>query len=93
VVPDWPGPWQVKVEDARGAHLEPRLAFAVLADPRESDTTRLEPREITAWLGGAALARVEGEGPSGGEGRSIPLWSLLLALAVAALLAEGLLLA
>jgi hypothetical protein len=92
VTPDRPGPWQVKVEDARGTRLEPRLAFAVLADPRESDTTRLDPREITAWLGGEALARVQGEGPAGGEGRSIPLWSILLALAVAAFLAEGLLL-
>ena len=93
VTPDRPGPWQVKVEDARGTHLEPRLAFAVLADPRESDTTRLDPKEVTAWLGGEALARVQGEGPSGGEGRSVPLWSILLALAVAAFLAEGLLLA
>ncbi|HYQ80169.1 MAG TPA: BatA domain-containing protein [Anaeromyxobacteraceae bacterium] len=92
VTPDRPGLWQVKVEDARGAHLEPRLAFAVLADPRESDTTRLDPKEVTAWLGGEAVARVQGQGPSGGEGRSIPLWSVLLALAVAAFLAEGLLL-
>ena len=92
VAPDRPGPWQVKVEDARGTHLEPRLTFAVLADPRESDTTRLDPKEVTAWLGGEALARVQGQGPSGGEGRSVPLWSILLALAVAAFLGEGLLL-
>lgn len=93
VVPDRPGPWQVKVEDAGGVRLEPRLAFAVLADPRESDTTRLDPREVTAWLGGSALARVQGGGPSDPGGRSVPLWSILLAVAVAAFVAEGLLLA
>ncbi len=92
VVPDRPGPWQVKVEDARGVRLEPRLAFAVLADPRESDTTRLDPQEVTAWLGGSALARVQGEGPSDPGGRSVPLWSILLVVAVAAFVAEGLLL-
>lgn len=92
VVPDRPGPWQVKVEDARGVRLEPRLAFAVLADPRESDTTRLDPQEVTAWLGGSALARVQGEGPFDPGGRSVPLWSILLVVAVAAFVAEGLLL-
>ena len=92
VTPDRPGLWQVKVEEAGGARLDPRLAFAVLSDPRESDTTRLDPREVTAWLGGEAVARVQAEGPASGEGRSIPLWSVLLALAVAAFLAEGLLL-
>ncbi len=73
--------------------LDPRLAFSVLADPRESDTTRLDPAEATAWLGGAALARVEGEGRSAGEGRGLPLWSIQLAVAAALFLAEGLLLA
>ena len=92
-VPDRPGLWQVKVEEAGAVRIDPRLAFAVLPDPRESDTTRLDPTELTAWFGGAVHARVAGDRPAGGEGRSVPLWSLLLALAVAAFLAEGLLVA
>jgi len=92
-VPDRPGLWQVKVEEAGAVRLDPRLAFAVLPDPRESDTTRLDPSELTAWFGGAVHAKVAGDRPAGGEGRSVPLWSLLLALAVAAFLAEGLLVA
>lgn len=93
VVPDRPGLWQVKVEEGGAVRLDPRLAFAVLPDPRESDTTRLDPAELTAWFGGAVHARVAGDRPAGGEGRSVPLWSILLALAVAAFLAEGLLVA
>jgi hypothetical protein len=92
-VPDRPGLWQVKVEEGGAPRLDPRLAFAVLFDPRESDTRRLEPMELTAWFGGAGHAQVAGERPAGSEGRSVPLWSALLALAVAAFLAEGLLVA
>ncbi len=93
VAPDLPGIWQVEVEEGGRVRAEPRLAFAVRADPRESDTRRLEPGELTAWFGGATHARVAAEGSAAGEGRSLPLWSILLALAVAAFLAEGLLLA
>jgi hypothetical protein len=92
-VPDRPGLWQVKVEEGGAARLDPKLAFAVLPDPRESDTRRLEPAELTAYFGGAVHARVAGDRPAGGEGRSVPLWSILLAIAVAAFLGEGLLLA
>jgi hypothetical protein len=93
VLPDAPGLWQVKVRSPDGGvALDPALAFAAWPDPRESDTRRLEPAELTAWLGGSALARVAGEGGGGGA-REIPLWSWLLLLALAAFLAEGLLVA
>ncbi|HUK65247.1 MAG TPA: BatA domain-containing protein [Anaeromyxobacteraceae bacterium] len=91
LVPDRPGLWQVKVEERGQAHLDPRLAFAVVSDPRESDTTRLDPRELTAYFGGASHARLESDHPAGEK--AVPLWSILLALGLAAFVAEGLLLA
>jgi hypothetical protein len=91
--PDHPGLWQVRVRDGAtgGERLDPALAFAVWPDPRESDTRRLEPSELTAWFGGEAHARVAAAGGAP-ESRQLPLWSWLLLLAVAAFLAEGLLL-
>ena len=93
VTPDRPGLWQVKVRDLStgGERIDPALAFAAWPDPRESDTRRLEPSELTAWFGGEALARVASDGKPAGS-RQVPLWSWLLLLAVAAFLAEGLLL-
>jgi hypothetical protein len=93
VTPDRPGLWQVKVRDAAtgGERIDPALAFAVWPDPRESDLRRLEPSELTAWFGGEALARVASDGKPAGS-RQVPLWSWLLLLALAAFLAEGLLL-
>jgi len=93
VTPDRPGLWQVMVRDLAtgGEKLDPALAFAVWPDPRESDTRRLESSELTAWFGGEAHARVAADGQAP-EAREMPLWSWLLLLAVAAFLAEGLLL-
>ncbi|ACG75603.1 conserved hypothetical membrane protein [Anaeromyxobacter sp. K] len=90
--PAEPGLWQVKIAAGGQQRVEPRLAFAVAFDPRESDTRRLEPSELTAWFGGAAHARVDGDARRAGE-RQLPLWSILLALGVAAFFLEGLLLA
>ena len=90
--PDRPGLWQVKVEEGGQDRLDPALAFAVLPDPREADTTRLDPTELTAWFGGATHARLAGGGAPRGE-RSLPLWSILLAAAVVLFLAEGALIA
>ncbi len=87
------GLWQVKVSAGGAERVEPRLAFAVAFDSRESDTRRLRPEELTAWLGGAAHAKVEGDAQAGGAGRQVPLWSILLVLGVAAFFLEGLLLA
>jgi hypothetical protein len=86
--PPEPGLWQVKLAAHGEERLDPRLAFAVTADPRESDTRRLEPAELTAWFGGESHARVAGEGKPA-LGQELPLWSLLLVLGVAAFLAEG----
>jgi len=88
-----PGLWQVKVADRTGERVDPKLAFAVWADPRESDTRRLADGELTAWLGGEKVARVEGEGGKTGGGAAIPLWSILLVLGLAAFFAEGILVA
>ncbi len=90
VVPDQPGLWQVKVEERGQTRFDPRWSFAALADPRESDTTRLEPQELTAYFGGEALVRHDGDNPGGS--REIPLWSILLLLGIAAFVAEGMLL-
>jgi len=92
-VPREPGLWQVKFAAGGTEKLEPRLAFAVAFDPRESDTRRLSPDELTAWLGGAAHAKVEGDAQAGGGGRQVPLWSILLVLGVVAFFLEGLLIA
>jgi len=83
----------VKVASGGAERIEPRLAFAVAFDPRESDTRRLRPEELTAWLGGAAHAKVEGDARAAGGGAQVPLWSILLGLGVAAFFLEGLLLA
>jgi hypothetical protein len=90
VTPDIPGLWQVRVSVDGTERLEQRLAFAVWPDLRESDTRRLEPSELTAWFGGESHARVASDRP-GGEGRQVPLWSWLLLAALAAFLAEGML--
>jgi hypothetical protein len=89
--PREPGLWQVRIAAGGAERLEPRLAFAVAFDPRESDTRRLLPDELTAWLGGAAHARVEGDARAGGGGAQVPLWSILLVAGVALFFLEGLL--
>jgi hypothetical protein len=89
--PREPGLWQVRVAVGGAERLEPRLAFAVAFDPRESDTRRLRPDELTAWLGGEAHARVEGDAGAGRGGAEVPLWSILLVLGVVAFFVEGLL--
>jgi hypothetical protein len=91
--PREPGLWQVKVAAGGTERLEPRLAFAVAFDPRESDTRRLRPEELTAWLGGAAHAKVEGDARAAGGGPQVPLWSILLLVGLAAFFVEGLLIA
>jgi hypothetical protein len=90
--PRRPGLWQVRVLERGAERLEPELTFAVVPDPRESDTRRLRPSELTAWLGGEAHARVEGQGGAASTSPGVPLWSWLLAAAVGLFLAEGLLL-
>jgi hypothetical protein len=90
--PRRPGLWQVRVAERGAERVDPALAFAVVPDPREADTRRLQPSELTAWLGGEAHARVDGPGGPPAASQGVPLWSWLLAAAVALFLAEGLLL-
>ena len=71
----------------------PELSFAVVPDPRESDTRRLEPSELTAWFGGASHAHVDGEAGASAGGQGVPLWSVLLVLGLAAFFLEGVLIA
>ena len=87
--PRLPGLWQVKVAERGAERLEPALAFAVVPDPRESDTRRLDPAELTAWLGGESHARVDGHGGATHGGEGVPLWTWLLVGAVLFFLAEG----
>jgi hypothetical protein len=86
-----PGAWQVQVEERGATRVDGALAFAVVMDPRESDTRRLEPAALTAWLGGQALARVDGAGGAAVEGPGVPLWSILLLLALGLFVAESVL--
>jgi hypothetical protein len=79
------------VSAAGAERIEPRLAFAAAFDGRESDTRRLRPDELTAWLGGAEHARVDGDAVAGGPGREVPLWTILLVAGVALFFLEGLL--
>ena len=68
----------------------PQLAFACGTEPRASDTTRVDAKELAAYLGegNAALAdSAQSLDPSRGR----PLWTAFLALAVLAFLGEGLL--
>jgi hypothetical protein len=91
VTPEQPGLWQVKVEDGQGVRLDPRLAFAVHPDDIESNTARLDPKEITAYFGGADHVKVAGANPHNPGHTGVPLWSILLALGLLAFMAEGLL--
>ena len=91
--PRQPGVWQARVEERGATRVDAALAFAAVVDPRESDTRRLEPAALTAWLGGQGTARVDGAGGGGGGTSELPLWSVLLAVAVALFLAEAALLA
>ncbi|HET6438723.1 MAG TPA: BatA domain-containing protein [Anaeromyxobacter sp.] len=90
--PPEPGLWQVKVSARGEERLDAALAFAAWPDPRESDTRRLDPAELTAWFGGEGHAKVAGEAQPAGA-RELPLWSVLLMLGLAAFAAEGLLVA
>jgi hypothetical protein len=91
--PAVPGLWQVKVQERGQERLEPKLAFAVWPDPRESDTRRLAPEELTAYFGGATHAKVEGDAAAAAGRREVPLWSILLLVGLAAFFLEGILLA
>lgn len=64
-------------------------SFAATTDPAESDTRKIDAREVAAWLGGDR-GQVE-RSPGSRSHAESPLWSLLAATAVLAFAAEGLL--
>lgn len=85
-----PGHYAVSLRDDDGTRDAPALAFAAVIDPRETDLRRLTPDELASHFGGDSTrvaGGAEGALPSAGT----PLWSWLLLGAVAAFLAEGLL--
>jgi hypothetical protein len=88
IVPDRPGPWGVRVERGGQVQLDPALAFAAVPDARESDTRRVDAAELTAWFGGAEHAAVAADAR---PERALPLWSILLVVALAAFFLEGVL--
>ncbi len=81
---DRPGIYEVALE---GAAAGESLTFAAHVDPRESDTRRIDGRELEAFFGGDR-AQVE-QGPVAQSSRESPLWSLLAAFAVLAFASEG----
>ncbi len=91
---DLPGVYRIFTRTADGLLAPPGAAFVVVTDPRESDTTRVDPAELSAFLGldgdedasGAGGALAASAGTGGGDR---PLWSLLIVLAAFALTAEG----
>jgi hypothetical protein len=86
---DAPGIYRVLVRRGRGEPTLARgLSFVVRTDPSESDTTRLEPSELAAHLGGS-IAGGNGTGLGRTGTGTRPVWSWLLVLAVAAILGEG----
>jgi hypothetical protein len=85
VTPEQPGVHRLVREGA-----EPEPAFAAFPSPSESDTRRLDPRELRALLGGAKAEVAQDAGL--GRKRETPLWSLLLLAGLLAFCAEGFLL-
>ena len=67
----------------------PELNFAVNVDPRESDLTRLDERELKAYFG--EKTRTQRGGTKDEAPPPFPTWSALLAVAAAFFFAEGLL--
>jgi hypothetical protein len=85
------GLYRVRSREGRGPVTDSlEQAFAVVYDPSESDTTRLDRSELAARYGRATLGKRGGE--SGELAAKTPLWTELLACAAVAFLLEGVLL-
>jgi hypothetical protein len=88
---DLPGIYRVKGHTAKERdRVIEELGFSVQVDPRESDTTRLEERELIAYFGEGT--RTDAGTGRGGHEEHLPAWTALLVTAVAAFIVEGLLL-
>lgn len=71
----------------RLAHGSELPLFTAHISPRESDTRRLDPRELRALLGGAKTEVAQD--PTHDRRRDTPLWSLLLLGGLLAFFSEG----
>ncbi len=81
---------QVKLTDADGHSLESREGdLPVAFDPRESDTRRIDPREVTARYGGVVHTPGTSAGATGFQ--QLSFWMQLLVLTVILFSAEALL--
>jgi hypothetical protein len=85
------GLYRVRAREGQGKPTEaPELAFSVLYDSKESDTTRLDRAELAARYGSATLGKRSGA--AGDTAPKTPLWTELLAAAAVVFLLEGILL-
>jgi len=81
---------QVKLTGPDGRGREERESdIPVAFDPRESDTRRLDPREVTARYGG--VVRSSADSANATSFRQLPFWMELLVLAVVLFSTEALL--
>ena len=74
--------------DGAGKPL-PKLSFASVLDPGESDLARLDMKALQAWFGDATVKQGNG---AGGQEPKVPIWTWLIAAAAAAFFFEGVLL-
>ena len=85
-----PGLYRPQLGPPRGTpHEDLSLAFVALADPKESDLSRVDEAELKAQLGGAGSAQVAASSEAAQGAHGTPLWSGLLLLGALALLGEG----
>jgi hypothetical protein len=82
------GVWRVQLVAPDGHKSESRAAdVPVVFDPKESDTRRLDPRELSARYGGVVTT----EAVAQGAGHGLSLWTKLIVAAILFLLFEALL--
>ncbi len=86
-----PGHYHVTVQEGAGTRDMPDLAFAAVLDPKESDTSRLTQDELAEHFGGQDHAMVAGGADGALPKSGTPLWTWLLLGAIAAFVAEGVL--
>lgn len=81
-----PGVYRVSA----GGQAVPEMTFAVNVDPRESDLTRLDEKELKVYFG--ERTRTQKGGGRDEAPPPFPIWSVLLAVAAGLIVTEGVLL-
>ncbi|MBS2023226.1 MAG: hypothetical protein JST92_12495, partial [Deltaproteobacteria bacterium] len=85
-----PGVHHVMLSSAgQPPHEDPALSFVARLDPKEADLTRVDEREVKAWLGGGQTAQVASSSREAQGNHGTPLWGFLFVLAALAVLGEG----